>query len=84
MTGATNADELRINYHRKLLHFGSSNAHLLIGRGDGTFNNPVALPAGAQPNGVAIGDYNNDGRPDIAMSVFNGGNVQIHRNTGTN
>jgi hypothetical protein len=33
---------------------------------------------------VAIGDYNNDGRPDIAMSVFNGGNVQIHRNTGTN
>lgn len=50
---------------------------------DGTFTD-VSLKAGvANPcwaMGVAVGDYNNDGRPDLAVSCFGG--VILYRNNG--
>lgn len=65
---------------------GSSNAHIMLGKGDGTFTifgNGATATGIAQCNGVAIGDYNKDGKPDVAMSSFTTGNVLIFRNTGT-
>src|SRR5262249_57262044 len=44
---------------------------VLLGHGDGTFQAP--LLSGAQPGGsgdLALGDFNNDGRPDVAVSVL--------------
>lgn len=42
-----------------------------LGTGGGEFANPIDLPAGFGPAGVAIGDLNGDSNPDIA--VANGG-----------
>ncbi len=38
---------------------------LLLGNGDGTFRSP--LPLGASGLGIASGDFNGDGRPDLAV-----------------
>jgi FG-GAP-like repeat len=55
---------------------------ILLGNGDGTFQPPItAASIPTSPTAVAIGDFNGDGKPDLAVSVFGGsgatdGNVQ--------
>ena len=61
---------------------GSTNLHWMTGKGDGTFNAPTMINTGVQTNDVAIADFNKDGRPDIAITGFNTGNVIIYRGTG--
>jgi hypothetical protein len=60
---------------------------ILLGNGDGTFQ-PLStvLTAGELPNGLAVGDFNGDGKLDLA--VLNGGNgltstVNIFLGSGT-
>ena len=38
-----------------------------LGNGDGTFQNPITIAVGAGPTDLAIGDFNGDGIPDIAV-----------------
>ncbi len=52
---------------------------LLLGNGDGTFQSPLTL--GAFGAGIASGDVNLDGEPDLAVS--NGSNVTILINIST-
>jgi hypothetical protein len=57
---------------------------VLINKGNGTFDAPVnyALPIG--PNAVAAGDFNNDGKADIAVMNFgNSGSISVLLNSGT-
>lgn len=61
---------------------GSTNMHWMTGKGDGTFNAPVMINTAVQSNDVAIADFNKDGRPDIAITGFNTGNVVIYRGSG--
>lgn len=45
----------------------------------GTFSR-YDLPTGAQPADIAIADFNGDGRPDLAVLMNGGSQVQIYRN----
>ena len=40
---------------------------ILMGNGDGTFTEIAAIPA-AGPVSIAVGDFNGDGKPDLAVS----------------
>ncbi len=53
---------------------------VLLGNGDGTLRLPVDFTAGSAPTAVVAGDFNRDGRPDVAAA---GGNtVSVLLNTG--
>ncbi len=48
-------------------------ASVLLGRGDGTFRARVDYAAGASdsfPSSVAVGDFNHDGHPDLAVTEY--------------
>ncbi|HEY6334104.1 MAG TPA: FG-GAP-like repeat-containing protein, partial [Blastocatellia bacterium] len=54
----------------------SGNVVIMIGNGDGTFNasavSPVDLGSDAFPSSIAVGDFNNDDKPDLAITNGNG------------
>jgi hypothetical protein len=43
---------------------------ILLGKGDGTFENPEYYRAALFPTSLAVGDVNGDGKPDIVASSF--------------
>jgi len=45
---------------------------ILLGNGDGTFQGQVAYPAGINPFGIMTGDFNRDGKIDLAVLNNNG------------
>jgi hypothetical protein len=49
--------------------------YVMYGNGDGTFGAPVSYPApaGQEVGGIAIGDFNGDSIPDIAVGTAYGG-----------
>jgi hypothetical protein len=52
---------------------------VLLGNGDGTFGAKTDYGAGGEPNSVAIGDLNGDGKPELV--VANAGNSDNFGNT---
>ena len=52
---------------------GSYSGKLFLGWGDGTFDAPKDVEIGGAPNGtpdvITTGDFNGDGRPDVAVGV---------------
>lgn len=46
----------------------TGNVSVLLGRGDGTVQTPVANPVGGAPHGIAVGDFNGDRRQDLAVA----------------
>jgi hypothetical protein len=49
---------------------------VLLGEGDGSFQDPVNYDAGQAPRAVAVGDFNGDGKLDLAVASYWGG-IQI-------
>jgi VCBS repeat protein len=47
---------------------GRATVNILLGSGDGSFDPAVVYRVGQQPPAVAIGDFNGDYRPDLAVS----------------
>ena len=47
---------------------GSNGVNVLMGNGDGTFQSAVSYAAGNSPDGVAVGDFNGDGSPDLVVA----------------
>ncbi len=61
-------------------NLGSNTVSILLGSGPsnpGTFQAAVNYPVGAGPRFVAAGDFNGDGRPDLAVANQDGNNVSI-------
>jgi len=45
----------------------SGKLFFLRGNGDGTFPKNLMIPTNGRPVGLAVGDFNNDGKPDLAV-----------------
>jgi hypothetical protein len=43
---------------------------ILLGKGDGTFRSQETYAVGVLPYSVAVGDFNGDGKPDLAVANF--------------
>ncbi|MDQ2711294.1 MAG: FG-GAP-like repeat-containing protein [Acidobacteriota bacterium] len=56
---------------------------ILLGNGDGTFRPLQSLPVGGAPSSIAVGDLNNDGKPDLAVSYSSGVSVLLGNGNGT-
>src|ERR1039457_6510136 len=50
---------------------------VLPGNGDGTFGAPVAIPVGANPEGIALGDLNGDLNLDMVTANQSDGSISI-------
>jgi hypothetical protein len=50
---------------------------ILLGNGDGTFQPAVSYASGAGPYAVATGDFNQDGKQDLAVANFEANTVSI-------
>ena len=60
---------------------GGFNVGVLIGKGDGTFNPPQTYVVGPRPHDLAVGDFDGDGKPDVAVGT-KGGTIHILHNSG--
>jgi len=68
--------------------YGFSNAtpghvSILLGNGDGTFVAATNYTVGGAPKSVAVGDFNRDGTPDLAVANSLGGSISILLGSGT-
>ncbi len=55
----------------------NNNVSILLGNGDGIFQTAVNYTAGAGPTGVAVGDFNGDGKADLAVTNGGSNNVSV-------
>jgi FG-GAP-like repeat/FG-GAP repeat len=58
---------------------------VLLGKGDGTFHAAINYGAGTTPDSVAVGDFNGDGKPDLAVAnwITDTVSVLLGRGDGT-
>jgi len=59
---------------------------VFLGNGDGTFQAPVNYGTGTTNgccSGLAVGDLNGDGKPDLAISANDGISILLNSGTGT-
>src|SRR5260370_431795 len=55
----------------------SNTVTVLLGNGDGTFRAGPQLTVGNGPAGVAVGDFNGDGKQDLGVSNFDDNNRSV-------
>ncbi|PYJ98289.1 MAG: hypothetical protein DME23_12535 [Verrucomicrobia bacterium] len=63
------------------LGFGSSYVSVLLGNGDGTFQTAIQYSAGSNPSSIALGDFNGDRKPDMAVANLTPDTVSVLVNT---
>src|SRR6266852_2860168 len=55
----------------------SNTVSVLLGNGDGSFQPQTTFATGSTPTSVAIGDFNGDGKLDLAVANANSANVSV-------
>jgi uncharacterized protein (TIGR03437 family) len=67
------------NLDLAIANANSNNVTVLLGNGSGGFTAAPGspFPAGSGPQSVAVGDFNGDGKPDLAIANGTGGNVTV-------
>lgn len=50
---------------------------ILLGNGDGTFKTHVDYPVGTYPSAITIGDFNKDGKIDLAVANMTDGTISV-------
>jgi hypothetical protein len=55
----------------------STLVYMMSGNGDGTYQAPVTLRAGSEPQSVAIADFNSDGHLGLVAANFGAGTVSV-------
>jgi hypothetical protein len=60
------------NADRAVAFQSSDGISVLLGNGDGTFAADVHYTTGPGPDSLAVGDFNLDGRPDLAVANYSG------------
>ena len=66
-------------------NFGANTVTVLLGDGTGKFTYDIGnpYPAGTDPYSVAVGDFNGDGKLDLAVANYGGNNVTMLLGDGT-
>ena len=62
---------------------GTPQIGILLGDGDGTFQNPIYYDTGAGAEGVTTGDFNRDGKLDLAVVAGQGVDILLGNGDGT-
>ena len=60
-----------------LIEVADFSVQVILGNGDGTFQAPAWYATGAAPFGVTLGDFNGDGKLDLAVANEEGNTVSI-------
>ena len=71
----TNSGSNTVSVYRNISSSGSITA--------GSFETPVDFATGSYPQGVALGDIDGDGKPDLVVTNYNSNTVSVYRNTST-
>ena len=66
-------------------NYGSNNVSIRLGNGSGGFTSPAVpeVTVGTYPISVAIGDFNGDGKQDLATANVDSNNVSIRLGDGS-
>ncbi|MFM6731750.1 MAG: FG-GAP-like repeat-containing protein, partial [Microcystis panniformis] len=59
------------------------NISVLLGTGTGRYGKPTNFSVGLYPNSVMVGDFNGDGKSDLAVANYGSNTVSILLGTGT-
>jgi hypothetical protein len=57
-----------------------SSVAVLLGTGGGGLSAPRNVPAGNIVGGIAVGDFNDDGKPDLAIANLYSDDILIYLN----
>jgi hypothetical protein len=55
---------------------------IMLGKGDGTFDEPTQLRSGWNPFGLAVGDFDQDGAEDLAVVNAGSNHLMVHMDDG--